>query len=53
MLLTERYSNDSHGILTCYDRILIHGGFARLEQSQNGSTENRSQPVKNYDETAA
>jgi hypothetical protein len=28
MLLTERYSNDIHGVLTCYDRILIHGNIA-------------------------
>jgi hypothetical protein len=28
MLLTERYSNDIHGVLTCYGRILIHGNIA-------------------------
>ncbi len=28
MLLTERYSNDIYGVLTCYDRILIHGNIA-------------------------
>lgn len=28
MLLTERYKNDIHGVLTCYDRILIHGNIA-------------------------
>lgn len=28
MLLTERYNNDIHGVLTCYDRVLIHGNIA-------------------------
>jgi len=28
MLLTERYSNEIHGVLMCYDRILIHGNIA-------------------------
>jgi len=28
MLLTEKYSNYIHGVLTCYDRILIHGNIA-------------------------
>ena len=29
MLLTEKYAKDLHGILSCYDRVVIHGNIAR------------------------
>lgn len=28
MLLTEKYANDLHGVLSCYDRVIIHGNIA-------------------------
>ena len=28
MLLTEKYAKDLHGVLSCYDRVIIHGNIA-------------------------